>query len=84
MPNPPFLSWLLIAVEVSATLAFALSGLLAICAFAGGWVLVLALHAGLAEGPGLLLAAATASGLRLLALVTGYTLPRWSSESDVA
>jgi uncharacterized membrane protein YeiH len=54
----------------------------AICAFVGGWVLVLAQHAGVAQGPALLLAAATASGLRLLALITGYTLPRWSSESE--
>ena len=56
----------------------------AICAFVGGWVLVLAQLAGVAPGPGLLLAAGTASGLRFLALVTGYTLPRWSSGSDAA
>jgi len=56
----------------------------AICAFAGGWVLVLAQHAGVPPGPGLLLAAATASGLRFLALITGYSLPRWSSGGDVA
>ncbi len=52
----------------------------AICAFAGGWVLVLAQHAGVPDGLALVLAAAAASGLRVLALVTGYTLPRWSSE----
>ncbi len=51
----------------------------AICAFAGGWVLVLAPHAGVPDGWGLVLAAATASGLRVVALVTGYTLPQWSS-----
>lgn len=56
----------------------------AICAFAGGWVLVLAAHAGIAPGWGLVLGAATATGLRVLALVTGYTLPRWSSGSDTA
>ena len=56
----------------------------AICAFAGGWVLVLAQHAGVPPGLGLLLAAATASGLRFLALITGYSLPRWSSGGDVA
>ena len=54
----------------------------AICAFAGGWVLVLAHYAGVAPGLGLVLAAATATGLRMLALVTGYTLPRWSSGSE--
>jgi uncharacterized membrane protein YeiH len=51
----------------------------AICAFAGGWVLVLAQHAGVAQGLALVLAAAAATGLRVSALVTGYTLPRWSS-----
>jgi hypothetical protein len=30
------------------------------------------------------LAAATAGGLRVLALITGYTLPRWSPGDDVA
>jgi uncharacterized membrane protein YeiH len=56
----------------------------AICAFAGGWVLVLAQHAGMSEGLGLLFAAVTASGLRIAALITGYTLPRWSSGGDMA
>jgi len=51
----------------------------AICAFAGGWVLVVTHHAGVPEGLGLVLAAVTAAGLRALALVTGYTLPKWSS-----
>jgi uncharacterized membrane protein YeiH len=50
----------------------------AICAFAGGWVLVLAQQAGLAQGWALVLAAAAATGLRVAALVTGFTLPRWS------
>ena len=54
----------------------------AICAFAGGWVLVLAHYAGVAPGLGLVLAAATGTGLRVLSLVTGYTLPRWSSGGD--
>jgi len=51
----------------------------AVCAFAGGWVLV-ATQA--LQGPawaGLLAATATATGLRVLALATGYTLPRWSA-----
>jgi uncharacterized membrane protein YeiH len=54
----------------------------AVCAFAGGWVLVLADHAALPAGLGLLLGAATATGLRIAALVTGYTLPRWSSGGE--
>jgi len=54
----------------------------AICAFAGGWVLVAAHHAGAPAGLGVLLAVAAATGLRLLALVTGYTLPRWSPGGD--
>jgi uncharacterized membrane protein YeiH len=54
----------------------------AICAFIGGWVLVLAQQAGLPASLALLLAAACASGLRVLAMLTGFTLPRWSSGSD--
>ena len=54
----------------------------AICAFAGSWVLVLAQQAGGSPGWSLVLGAATATGLRVWALVTGYTLPRWSSGSD--
>jgi uncharacterized membrane protein YeiH len=56
----------------------------AVCAFVGGWSLVIAHHAGVPQGWGLVLAAAVASALRVLALMTGYTLPRWSSGSDVA
>jgi uncharacterized membrane protein YeiH len=51
----------------------------AVCAFLGGWMLVLAQHAGVPAGLDLVLAAACATGLRALALLTGYTLPRWSS-----
>lgn len=51
----------------------------AVCAFVGGWVLVLAQHAGTPPGLALLFAAACATGLRVLALLTGFTLPRWSS-----
>ncbi|TFZ06123.1 trimeric intracellular cation channel family protein [Ramlibacter henchirensis] len=56
----------------------------AICAFAGGWLLVVLQHAGVPEGLGLVLGAACAGGLRVLALVTGYTLPRWSPGGDAA
>lgn len=56
----------------------------AICAFAGGLVLVVAQHAGMPHGWALVLSAATGSSLRVAALITGYTLPRWSSESDAA
>ena len=51
----------------------------AVCAFAGGWVFVLSAPLGLPQGWALLLAAATATGLRALALATDFTLPRWSS-----
>jgi uncharacterized membrane protein YeiH len=51
----------------------------AICAFAGGWVLVLVQQAGMPAGLALVVAAASATGLRVLALLTGFTLPRWSS-----
>lgn len=56
----------------------------AICALAGGFVLVLAQQAGLSAGWALVLSAATASSLRVAALVTGYTLPRWSRGGDDA
>jgi uncharacterized membrane protein YeiH len=51
----------------------------AVCAFAGAWVVVLAQHLGAGADLGLLLGVGTATGLRVLALLTGYTLPRWSS-----
>lgn len=54
----------------------------AICAFAGSWALVLAQHANMPQGLALLLGAAIATGLRVLALLAGYTLPRWSSGSE--
>lgn len=54
----------------------------AICAFLGGWVLVGsdALQWGVLTG--LLLAAGTTTLLRLLALSTGFTLPRWTHDSE--
>jgi uncharacterized membrane protein YeiH len=51
----------------------------AVCSFFGGWVLVAA-HA--LEAPawtGLLAAAGLATGLRVLTLASGYTLPQWST-----
>ena len=55
----------------------------AICAFAGGVVLVGAQLAGVPDGWALVLAAATGTSLRVAALMTGYTLPRWSSGDPV-
>jgi uncharacterized membrane protein YeiH len=49
----------------------------AVCSFIGGWVLVFANHLGASSWTALLAASATAAGLRLLALYTGYTLPSW-------
>lgn len=52
----------------------------AICAFAGGWMLVAANGAGLADWVGLVGAAAVTAVLRALAIWTGFTLPRWSRD----
>lgn len=49
----------------------------AVCAFTGGWVLVGAQALGWPAGLSLLTGAAVASGLRMLALLTGWQLPRW-------
>lgn len=49
----------------------------AVCAFAGGWVLVATQALGGSEGPGLALAAVCATLLRLLALWTDWRLPAW-------
>lgn len=54
----------------------------AVCAFAGGWVLVAMQAMGLPGGWGLLGAAALATGLRVLALVGHYHLPRWTPGGD--
>jgi uncharacterized membrane protein YeiH len=54
----------------------------ALCAFAGGWVLVGAGALGASDWIGLVCGAAVAFALRVLALLTGFTLPRWSPESD--
>lgn len=54
----------------------------ALCAFVGGWALVGASAAGLAPGLALLLAAGLATGLRVAALATGFTLPRWGQAGE--
>jgi uncharacterized membrane protein YeiH len=53
-----------------------------VCAFAGGWVLVGALALGASQGSALLAAAGTATGLRVLALLSGWRLPQWSSGDE--
>jgi uncharacterized membrane protein YeiH len=54
----------------------------AVCAFAGGWILVAALALGVPDSVAVLLAAGTATGLRALALLTDFKLPQWSSGSE--
>ncbi len=51
----------------------------AVCAFVGAWVVVFAQFLGVTSDVSLVLGVCVATGLRVLALVTGYTLPRWSS-----
>jgi len=51
----------------------------AVCAFAGGWVVVGCEAAALDHSLALLAGAATATGLRVLAVLTGFTLPAWAS-----
>jgi uncharacterized membrane protein YeiH len=51
----------------------------ALCAFAGGWVLVACHAGGLPAWLSLALAAAAATLLRMLAVLSGWTLPAWSS-----
>lgn len=54
----------------------------AVCAFAGGWVVVGALALGLPDGTALLLGAGSATGLRALALWKDLKLPQWSSGDE--
>jgi uncharacterized membrane protein YeiH len=49
----------------------------ALCSFAGGWVLVGAQRAGLSGEAALAAAVLTATGLRVMALATGWQLPPW-------
>ena len=52
----------------------------AVCAFAGGWVYVLAVHVAWTPGTAFLLAAATATGTRAWALLSRYELPAAPAE----
>jgi uncharacterized membrane protein YeiH len=54
----------------------------AVCAFAGGWVVVGAQAAGLHDGWSLLAGAAMASGLRAMAMLSGLRLPGWSTDAE--
>lgn len=54
----------------------------ALCAFAGGWVLVGLAAAGADAWLALLLAALLTTALRMAALLGGWTLPRWSVGDD--
>lgn len=51
----------------------------AVCAFAGGWVVVGAAEVGASDAAALALGAATASALRAVALWTDARLPGWTS-----
>lgn len=51
----------------------------AVCAFAGGWVLVLAQALAAPPWLALVAAGATATLLRVLALLSGFSLPAWRS-----
>jgi uncharacterized membrane protein YeiH len=51
----------------------------ALCAFAGGWVLVAGRSLGWADEASLAAAAGLTTALRLAVLVTGYTLPAWTA-----
>lgn len=53
----------------------------AVCAFVGGWVYVLADRLDWPSGTAFLLAAATATGLRAGALLSGYSLPAGKSSA---
>jgi uncharacterized membrane protein YeiH len=54
----------------------------AICAFAGGWVLVASDWLDMPGHWAMTAAAATATGLRALALATDFKLPEWSADAD--
>jgi uncharacterized membrane protein YeiH len=52
----------------------------AVCAFAGGWVMVAAHGAGLPHWASLLAAAGTASALRAAAVLLDWRLPAWQAD----
>jgi uncharacterized membrane protein YeiH len=54
----------------------------AVCSFFGGWVLLAAHALDASQSFGLICAAATATGLRALALAIGYTLPQWRHDHN--
>jgi uncharacterized membrane protein YeiH len=55
----------------------------AVCSFAGGWVLVLMTQwTSAPDWLPLLAAVLTATLLRVLALITGWTLPAWQAGHD--
>ena len=54
----------------------------AICAFAGGWVMVAAHAAGVPDWVAVLVAAVTASALRIAALAWDWRLPAWRASGS--
>jgi uncharacterized membrane protein YeiH len=52
----------------------------AVCSFFGGWAQVGALALGMTSSTALLIGALTATGLRAVALLTGFTLPGWNTD----
>lgn len=52
----------------------------AVCAFAGGWVMVAAQAGGLPQWASLLAAAGTASALRVAAVLLDWRLPAWQAD----
>lgn len=52
----------------------------AVCAFAGGWVMVAAQHAGLPQWASLLASAGTACTLRVAAVLLDWRLPAWQAD----
>ncbi len=53
----------------------------AICAFAGGWMLVLLTALGVAQAWALVGAAVTAAGLRIAAILLDFRLPAWRDDT---